>query len=81
MYTRDPTNYDQRVLAATTFSITAGTGIEIHQNNAVVTSVTVPADAYYVQFYLKAVATGTPSATFTNASYRSYTSPPVTVIP
>lgn len=81
MYTRDPANYDQKVLAATTFSITAGTGLEIHKNNAVVTSVTVPADAYYVQFYLKAVATGTPSATFTNAIYRTYTSPTVTVIP
>jgi hypothetical protein len=81
LYTRDPDGNTRNVLAATTFSISAGAGIEIRKNNAVVTAVTVPANLNYVDFYLKATATGTPSATFTNANYRTYTAPNVTVIP
>ncbi|MHB1097554.1 MAG: beta strand repeat-containing protein [Gemmatimonadaceae bacterium] len=81
LYTRDPNGTARNVLAATTFAISAGSGLEIRQGNAVVTSVTVPASSASVQFYVKATAVGTPSATFTNANYRTYTPPNVTVIP
>jgi len=81
LYTRDPNGNARNVLAATTFAISPGSGLEIHKGNAVVTSVTVPAETNNVQFYVKATAVGTPSATFTNANYRTYTPPNVTVIP
>lgn len=81
LYTRDPNGNARSVLAATTFAISAGTGLEIHKGNAVVTSVTVPAETNSVQFYVKATAAGSPSATFTNPNYRTYTPPNVTVIP
>ncbi|MHB0964100.1 MAG: beta strand repeat-containing protein [Gemmatimonadaceae bacterium] len=81
LYTRDPNGSARSVLAATTFAISAGSGLEIHKGNAVVTSVTVPAATNNVQFYVKATAVGTPSATFTNANYQTYTPPNVTVIP
>ena len=81
LYTRDPNGNARNVLAATTFAISVGSGLEIHKGNAVVTSVTVPTESNNVQFYVKATAAGTPSATFTNANYRTYTPPNVTVIP
>ncbi len=81
LYTRDPNGGARNVLAATTFAISAGSGLEIHKGNAVVTSVTVPAATNNVQFYVKATAVGTPIATFTNANYQTYTPPNVTVIP
>jgi hypothetical protein len=42
--------------------------------------VTIPADAYYVQFYLKGKTAGTGSVTISNANYRTYTNT-VTVTP
>lgn len=81
LYTRDPGTSARRVAAATTFAISTNTNFEIRQSNAVVTSVTVPIDASQVQFYVKAIATGTGTSSFTNANYKTYAPPSVTVIP
>ncbi|MFA6165659.1 MAG: Ig-like domain-containing protein [Gemmatimonadaceae bacterium] len=81
LYTRDPDGGVRNVLAATTFAISGGSGLEIRQANAVVTSVTVPADANSVSFYLKAATTSTAPPTFTHALYRAYTPPNPTVSP
>jgi hypothetical protein len=81
LYTRDPNLTARPVISATTFAISAGANIEIRQSNAVVTSVTVPAGASSVQFYVKAKAAGSGSAAFSNALYRTYSPPSVTVNP
>ena len=79
--THDPSSTTRRVLNNESFSVTGLASLEIHKANAVVTSVTVPADGTFVQFYLKAVAAGTGTATFSNANYKTYSPPNVTVIP
>ncbi|MDQ8155141.1 MAG: hypothetical protein P3B98_10825, partial [Gemmatimonadota bacterium] len=81
LYTREPGGGVRPVSAATTFAITTNANIEIRQANAVVTSVTVPADASQVVFYLKGVAAGSGTASFSNADYKRYSPPTVTVIP
>ena len=78
LYTRDPGQGVRRVSAATTFNI-ALTNMQVHIGGANVTSVTVPADASQVQFYLKATGSGTGTATFTNANYKTYSPPSVTI--
>jgi hypothetical protein len=80
--TKDPNaSYVRKVAAATTFTLAPSANVEVHVGGAVVTSVTVPADASQVQFYLKAKATGTGSVAFTHPNYKAYSPPTVTVIP
>jgi Bacterial Ig-like domain (group 2) len=80
--TKDPNaSYVRKVAAATAFTLAPSANVEVHVGGAVVTSVTVPADANQVQFYLKAKATGTGSVVFTHPNYKTYTPPTVTVIP
>ena len=75
LYTRAPDNSNTRnVAAATTFSLVSGSPIEFHVAGSAVTSVTVPVDTYYVQFYVKAVSTGTASVSITSTNYVTYTS-------
>ncbi|HEY5490791.1 MAG TPA: hypothetical protein VIK25_06305, partial [Gemmatimonadaceae bacterium] len=78
--TLDPNaSYPRKVAAATTFTLAPGSNVEVRVGGVVVTSITVPADANQVQFYLKAKATGTGSVTFTHPYYKTYTPPTVTV--
>lgn len=72
LYARDPNDNARYVVAATGFTLAPNANIEFHQGGAVVTTVTVPAAAQYVQFYLKGVSVGTGSVTISNANYRSY---------
>jgi hypothetical protein len=81
LYTRDPDGNTRNVVAATTFSISGGSGLEIRQANAVVTSVTVPAEQNFVTFYVKATATSTAPPSFTHANYKRHTPPNPTVSP
>ena len=75
LYTRSPDNGTARnVAAATTFSLAADSPIKFAVAGSAVTSVTVPIDTYLVQFYVKAVATGTASVTITNSNYLTYAS-------
>jgi len=46
----------------------------------VITAATIPADQYYVQFYIKGVSAGSGSATITATNYQPYSNT-VTVIP
>ena len=73
LYARDPNTNVRYVVTATQFNFTSVSNIEFHQSGAVVTSVTIPADAQYVQFYLVGKTAGTGSATITNANYKTYT--------
>ena len=72
LYSRDPNDNARYVVAATGFTLAPNANIEFRQGGAVVTTVTVPAAAQYVQFYLKGVSAGTGSVTILNANYRSY---------
>ncbi|HET7631505.1 MAG TPA: Ig-like domain-containing protein [Gemmatimonadaceae bacterium] len=73
LYARDPAQGTHPVLAATTWTLAPNANIEFRSGGAVITSATIPAGASYVTFYVKAVAAGTASATFTAANYTPYT--------
>ena len=77
LYTRAPDGGSTRPLvSATTFSIASNPSVTFTLggvSGTPITSVVVPADAYYVQFYMKAAASGTASITISNADYVSYT--------
>lgn len=71
--TRAPNQSGYNVAAATTFALSPNANIQFVSGGSVITSVVVPADGSYVQFYLKGVSSGTGTATITNANYTTYT--------
>ena len=74
LYTRDPAQNGRYVAAATVFTPTL-TNLEFWTggaNSAKMTTVTVPADQYYVSFWVKATGSGTGSATITATNYVTY---------
>ena len=85
LYTGDPVGTARNVAAATTFNLAvSGAAVELRSggpagSSVVITSVTVPADAYYVTFYVRRLAAGSATLTITNANYQSYTTPSATV--
>lgn len=72
LYTRDPNQNQRGVLAATTFTLAPSSHLEFRSGGAVITQVTVPAGASQVTFYLKAIASGTGSATIAATNYALY---------
>ncbi len=83
LYTMTPQNGYNNVLLAETFNVSTTGGIQFHVGNANVTSVTVPAQNYYVQFYIKGIAAGSAPFSITSAANGRYTtySNIITVIP
>ncbi len=76
LYARDVNQGTHTVAAATTFTLVPNANIQFVSggaNSAVITSATIPADASYVQFWLKGVTAGTGSANITATSYAPYT--------
>ena len=72
LYARDPATTVRNVAAATTFTLAPNANIQFVSggvSSSVITSATIPADAQYVQFYLKAVSAGTGGATITATNY------------
>jgi len=81
LYARDPNGNARYVLAATDFTPTL-TNLEFWSggvNSAQLTTVTIAAGAYYVQFYVKATGHGTGSGTITATNYQTHTVPAVTI--
>ena len=72
-YARDPSQGVHYVLAATTWTLAPNANIQFRSGGAVITSVTIPASAQSVTFYVKALTSGTGSATITATNYQSYT--------
>jgi hypothetical protein len=75
LYTRDQVSGIQYVAAATTFALAPNANIQFTSggsNSTVITSVVVPANAQYVQFYLKGVTVGSGSASITSPNYSPY---------
>jgi hypothetical protein len=84
MYAYDSAQVSHYVQDSTTFTLTPSGGIEFVSggpNSAAITSVVIPKDSYYVQFWVKATATGSGSATISATNYAPYTTPTVTVSP
>lgn len=80
LYARDPGQGVRNVAAATTFTLAPNANITFVSGGATITTAIIPADAQYVQFYLKAVTAGTGSATISATNYTSYVNT-MTVIP
>lgn len=72
--TRGPDGSIRRVSAATTFTLAVDANLVFTQDGATVSSVTVPADADAVSFYMRRVSAGTANVSITNASYQTFTS-------
>ncbi|MCE9601364.1 MAG: Ig-like domain-containing protein [Gemmatimonadetes bacterium] len=80
LYARDMDGNVRNVSVATTFNVAvSGGALDIRFGGATVTSVTIPADAQSVTFYLRRLANGTATVTFTNANYTTQVAPTVTV--
>jgi hypothetical protein len=83
MYTRDQSSNAHNVTAATVFTLTATSNVGFVSGGASsvpISTVTVPADAYYVQFWVKGLTAGTSTVSISNANYTTY-SPSITVTP
>jgi hypothetical protein len=84
LYARDPSQNTRYVADTVTFTLAPTANLEFVSggaNSAVITSVVIPAGQFYVQFYVKAVAQGSGSATITATNYQAYTTPTVTISP
>ena len=80
LYARDQNQGVHNVLAATTFTLAPNANLEFRSGGAVITSVTIPADANSASFYVKGKAAGTGSATISATNYSTYTNS-ITVTP
>ncbi|HXY18968.1 MAG TPA: Ig-like domain-containing protein [Gemmatimonadales bacterium] len=84
MYAYDSAEVSHYVQNATTFTLAPSGSIEFVSggaSSAVITSVLIPKDSYYVQFYVKGVSQGTGQATITASGYATYNTPTITVSP
>jgi hypothetical protein len=80
LYARDPDGNIRNVTAATSFAVAvSGGALEVRSGGAAVTTVTIPANAQSVTFYLRRIANGAATVTFTNSNYSTHVSPTVTV--
>ncbi|MDH5234973.1 MAG: hypothetical protein OEW77_08425 [Gemmatimonadota bacterium] len=80
LYARDQDGNIRNVSSATTFNASVSSGaFELHVGGVAVSSVTIPADANQVSFWLRRLANGSATVTFTNANYATQVTPSVTV--
>ena len=84
MYILDPSQSTRNVAAATVLTLAPNANIEFRSggaSSAVITSVTVPANQYFVSFWIKGVTVGTGTASISNVNYQTYTNNTVSVTP
>ena len=80
LYARDMDGSVRNVSVATTFNVSvSGSALEARVGGVAVTSVTIPVNAQSVTFYLRRLANGAATVTFTNANYTTQVAPAVTV--
>ncbi len=75
LYTRAPNTAQRSVTANTTFTLSADAHLQFVSGGAgstPITSVTVPADASVVTFWVKRVSAGVANVSITNANYTPY---------
>ena len=78
---RDGTGAVHRVAAATSWTIQPNALFEFHVDGAIARVVTIPADASSVTFYLVALKPGAGTVAFTSATYKTFVTPILTIIP
>lgn len=84
LHARAPDGNVRNVLAATVFDVASSGGLQVVSgglNSVPVSTVTVPANGTSVQFWVKGVAAGAATLTFSNSDYQAYVTPSVTVNP
>ena len=84
LYARDSVLTTHYVQDSTTFTLAGDAHIQFWSggaNSVQITSIVIPKDAYYVQFYVKAVAQGQGQATISATNYVTYQPPAITVNP
>jgi hypothetical protein len=84
MYARDSAQAGHYVQDSTTFTLAPNANIQFVSggaNSAVITSIVIPQDQYYVYFWVKGVAQGTGQATISATNYVTYNTPAITVSP
>ena len=72
LYARDPSQNPRTVAAGTTFMLASSAAMVFHSGGATITSATIPADAQYVQFYLKGVSAGTANISVSATNYQTW---------
>lgn len=75
LYPRDPNGTNRYVRNATTFTLAPNARLEFRTggtSSTVTTQVTVPADGYFVQFYVKALSSGTGNVDITATNYQPF---------
>jgi Bacterial Ig-like domain (group 1) len=72
LYSRDPSQNARNIVAATQWTLAPSANIVFTLGGSVITNVTIPANAQSVTFYVKALSSGTASATITATNYQSY---------
>lgn len=77
LYARDINGGTHYVRNATAFTLAPNANIEFRAGgtaaqSVVMTQATIPADAYYIQFYVKALSSGTGSVNITATNYAAY---------
>jgi uncharacterized protein YjdB len=84
LYARDPAQTTRYVLDSTTFTLAPSASLQFVSggaNSAVITSVVIPSDQYYVTFYVKGVTAESGSASISATNYQTYATPSVLVTP
>ena len=84
LYARDSTQTTHYVEDSVTFTLAPNANIQFVSggaNSAVITSIVIPQDQYYVYFWVKGVAQGTGQATISATNYVTYNTPAITVSP
>ena len=84
LYARDSVLTTHYVQDSTTFTLAGDAHIQFWSggaNSVQITSIVIPKDAYYVQFYVRAVAQGQGQATISATNYVTYQPPAITVNP
>ena len=80
IYPRDASSTIHYVSAATVFALTGSANVSFSSGSAPITSISVPADANQVQFWVKGTSAGTSFVSISNANYSTFTSS-ITVTP
>lgn len=80
LYIRAPDGGHRRAAVATTYTLTPSSHLEFTADNAVITSITVPANADRVSFYVKGKTAGPGTASISSPNYVTYDSA-ITVTP
>jgi uncharacterized protein YjdB len=79
LYTADASGTTRTLAAPVTFTLNPSTNLVFTNGSSTIGTITVPAGTSGTSFYVKAIASGSGSATITGPGYTPYSAPVVTV--